>query len=195
MQRSETELESGYVEGENVVIEYRWAEGQNARLPELAADLVRRRVAVIATSGGIASALAAKSATSTILILFSVGEDPVKLGLVANLARPGGNLTGINFFIQEVVAKRLGLLRELVPGAGRVAALVNPTYAANMESTLKDVETAARATGLQIQVLNASSSPEIDAAFANIVRERSDALFVGPDRENPKRVYISRWSS
>jgi putative tryptophan/tyrosine transport system substrate-binding protein len=173
--------DTGYVEGENVVIEYRWAENQIDRLPELAAELVRRQVAVITTTAGIATALVAKAATTTIPIVFSVAEDPVRLGLVASLARPGGNLTGINVFIVELAAKRLELLRELVPAATRVAVLVNPTNAANTETTLRDVEAAARALGLQIQVLNASTSREIDAAFATLVRERADALFVGPD--------------
>jgi putative ABC transport system substrate-binding protein len=170
--------EAGYVEGENVAIEYRWAENQLDRLPELAADLVRKRVAVIVATGGTAPAIAAKAATATIPIVFAVPEDPVQLGLVTSLARPGGNLTGINFFSLELVAKRLELLRELVPGAARVAVLVNPAIATNTETTLRDVEPAARAVGLQIQVLNAETSHEIDAAFATIVRERPDALFV-----------------
>ena len=169
--------ETGYVEGENVTMSYRWAENQIDRLPELATELVRRRVEVIVTTGAIASALAAKAATATIPIVFIVPDDPVKLGLVASLARPGGNLTGINFFSVELVAKRLELLRVLVPTANRVAVLVNPT---DPTSTLKDVEAAARAIGLQIQVLNASSSREIDAAFATFVREPPDALFVSP---------------
>jgi putative tryptophan/tyrosine transport system substrate-binding protein len=173
--------DAGYVEGENVVIEYRWAEGQIDRLPALAAELVRRRVAVITTGGGPAAALAAKAATTTIPIVFVVGEDPVKLGLVASLARPGGNLTGINLVIGELTAKRLGLLRELVPGAARVAVLVNPANTANAETTLRDVEPAARAMGLQIQILKASTSREIEAAFATFVGERPDALFVGND--------------
>ena len=173
--------ESGYVEGENVVIAYRWAEGQNERLPELAAELVRRQVAVIATTGGTPSALAAKAATTTIPIVFAVPEDPVKLGLVASLARPGGNATGINFFNVEVAAKRLELLRELVPAAVHVAVLVNPTNVANTEATLRAVQLAGRAMGLQMQVVRASTSREIDAAFGTIVRERPDALFVGGD--------------
>ena len=164
-----------------MAIEYRWAEGQFDRLPALAAELVRRRVAVIATTGGPAAAFAAKAATTTIPIVFIVAEDPVRLGLVASLARPGGNLTGVNFVIGELTAKRLGLLRELVPGAARVAVLVNPANATNAETTLRDVEPAARAMGLQIQVVNASTSREIDAAFATFVRERPDALFVGHD--------------
>ena len=164
-----------------MAIEYRWADNQVDRLPALAAELVRRQVAVIVASGGPVAAFAAKAATTTIPIVFIVAEDPVRLGLVASLARPGGNLTGINFFTGELSAKRLELLRELVPGAARVAVLVNPANAANAETTLRDVETAARAMGLQIQVLNASTSREIDAAFATFVRERPDALFVGTD--------------
>jgi putative ABC transport system substrate-binding protein len=173
--------ETGYVEGENLAIEYRWADNQIDRLPELAAELVRRGVAVIAASGAVASALAAKGATTTVPIVFIVNADPVRLGLVASLARPGGNLTGINFLSGELVAKRLELLRELVPGAARVAVLVNPANAANTETTLRDVEPAARAMGLQIQVLNASTSRELDAVFATFMRERPDALFVGGD--------------
>jgi putative ABC transport system substrate-binding protein len=173
--------DSGYVEGENVAIEYRWAEGQFDLLPALAAELVRRRVAVIATNGGPTAAFAAKAATTTIPIVFSVAEDPVSLGLVASLARPGGNLTGVNLVLGELTAKRLGLLRELVPGAARVAVLVNPANSTNAETTLRDVEPAARAVGLQIQLLKASTSQEIEAAFASFVRERPDALFVGHD--------------
>jgi putative ABC transport system substrate-binding protein len=172
--------EMGYVEGENVAIEYRWAENQMDRLPDLAADLVRRRVAVIAASGGFASVSAAKSETTTIPIVFAISEDPVRLGLVASLARPGGNLTGINFFSAELVAKRLELLREMVPAAARLAVLVNPA-GPTPEITLRDVEPAARATGLQIQVVRASTSREIDAVFATFVRERPDILFVGTD--------------
>src|SRR5262245_18746802 len=172
--------DTGYVEGENVAIEYRWAEGQNDRLPALAADLARRRVVVIAAMAPPA-ALAAKAATTTISIVFIVNEDPVKLGLVASLARPDGNMTGINIFNAELVAKRLELLRELVPGAARVAVLVDPTNITTRETTLRGVQSAARAMGLQIQVLNASSSREINAAFATFVRERPDALFVSTD--------------
>ena len=141
-----------------MTIEHRWAEGQLDRLPALAAELVRRRVAVIATNGGPAAAFAAKAATTTIPIVFMAGEDTVKLGLVASLARPGGNLTGVNLVIGELTAKRLGLLRELVPGATRIAVLVNPTNTANAETTLRDVEPAARTMGLQIQVHKASTS-------------------------------------
>jgi len=146
--------DTGYVEEENVAVEYRWAENQIDQLPRLADDLVRRQVAVIVTSGGPPSAFAAKAATTTIPIVFTINEDPVQLGLVANLARPGGNLTGINFFNAELVAKRLEFLRELVPSATRVAVLVNPANATTMKSTLRDVEPAARAVGLQLKTLN-----------------------------------------
>jgi putative tryptophan/tyrosine transport system substrate-binding protein len=173
--------DTGYVEGENVAIVYRWAENEIDRLPALAADLAHRRVAVIVTAGGPPSAFAAKAATTTIPIVFAVNEDPVKLGLVASLARPGGNLTGINFFNAELVAKRLELLRELVPGAARVAVLVNPANVTIEASTLRDVEVAARTIGLQLKILNASTSGEINAAFATLARERADALFVSSD--------------
>jgi putative ABC transport system substrate-binding protein len=172
--------ETGYVEGQNVTVGYHWLEGQYDRLPALMADLVRRQVAVIATIGNVTS-LAAKAATATIPIVFGVGDDPVKLGLVASLARPGGNATGINFFVQEVVAKRLRLLHELVPKAVRVAVLVNPRNASAAESTLRGVQEAAPAIGLQTQILNASTIGEIDAAFATLARERPDALFVAGD--------------
>jgi len=173
--------EAGYVEGENLAIEYRWAEGQFDRLPALAGELVRRRVAVIAATGGTPSALAAKAATTTIPIVFSVGDDPAKLGLVASLARPGGNATGTNFFVYELGAKRLALLRELVPTAARVAVLANPANAALTETMLTDVEAAARDISLQMQIVNASTSREIDAAFAGLARERIDVVFVLPD--------------
>jgi putative tryptophan/tyrosine transport system substrate-binding protein len=173
--------EAGHAEGQNVMVEYHWLAGQYDRLPALMADLVRRRVAVIATPGSNPAALAAKAATATIPIVFGAGEDPVKLGLVANIARPGGNATGINFFVSEIVAKRLGLLHELVPKAVRVAVLVNPANATTAEATLRDIPDAARALGLQIQVLNASTTREIEAAFATLVRDRADALFVAPD--------------
>src|SRR5262245_54458088 len=169
----------GYVERENVTIEYRWAENQLDRLPELAAELVRRQVAVIAALN-TNSGLAAKAATTTIPIVFIVGEDPVRLGLVPSLARPGSNLTAINLFSGELTAKRLELLRELVPQAARIAVLVNPAFAPTTETTLRDVQSAARTMGLQIQVLNASTSRELDSAFATVVRERPDALLVGP---------------
>jgi len=156
--------DAGYVDGENVTILYRWAEGQYDRLPELVADLIRRQVTVIAALTTIA-AVAAKAASTTIPIVFQVAEDPVRLGLVASLARPGGNATGINIFNLELAAKRLELLRELVPAAARVAVLVNPANATNTESTLRDMQSAARAMGLQIQVVNASTAREIDAAL------------------------------
>jgi len=171
--------ESGYIEGDNVTIAYRWAENQMDRLPELAADLVHRRVSVIAAFA-TAPAFAAKAATTTIPIVFLAPEDPVRFGLVASLARPDGNLTGINLFTGELSAKRLEILREMVPGATHVAVLVNPTNP-TMETTVRDVEAAARATGLQVQVFNASTSREIDAAFARFGRERPDAVFVGLD--------------
>jgi putative ABC transport system substrate-binding protein len=170
--------EAGFIEGENVAIEYRWAENQFDRLPALAAELVRRQVAVIVAGGGSPPALAAKAATATIPIVFTVPIDPVRLGLVASLARPGGNATGINFFSEELTAKRLGLLRELVPGMARVALLANPSNVAATEIMLRDVEAAASTMGLQIQVANADTSREIDAAFATFGRERPDALFV-----------------
>jgi len=170
----------GYVEGENVTIIYRFAEDQNDRLSELAAELVRRQVTVIAASATTA-APAAKAATTTVPIAFIAAEDPVRLGLVASLARPGGNLTGINFFSSELAAKRLDLLHELLPRAVRVAVLVNPANAMNTASILRDVEVAARAIGLQVQVLHASTSREINAAFENVGGDRPDALFVGPD--------------
>jgi putative tryptophan/tyrosine transport system substrate-binding protein len=172
--------ETGYVEGQNVTVEYHWIEGQYDRLPALVTDLVRRRVAVIATPGHLPS-LAAKAATSTIPIVFGVGGDPVQLGLVASLAHPGGNATGINFFANEVAAKRLWLLHDLVPKAVRIAVLVNPSNAATAETTVRDVQEAAPNIGLQIQVLNADTIGEIDRAFATFARERPDALFVAAD--------------
>jgi putative ABC transport system substrate-binding protein len=178
--------DSGYVEGENVRIIYRWAEGQWDRLPVLATELLHQRVAVIAAFGNSA-ALAAKAVTTTIPIVFSVGDDPVRLGLVASLAQPGGNITGINNFAVELAAKRLQLLREMVPAATRVAVLVSPSNAAPSDSTVRDTAAGARAMGLQVQVLNADTSREIDAAFATLARERSDALFVDP---NP--FFVSR---
>ena len=164
-----------------MTIEYRWADGQNDQLPLMAADLVRRGVNVMVT-GGTPATLAAKAATTTIPIAFLVATILVELGLVASLARPGGNLTGISFLSIELAAKRLELLRELVPAATRIAVLVNPANPANAESTVRDVETAARAMGLQIQVLNASNGREIDAAFTSLARDRPDALFAGPDQ-------------
>jgi ABC-type uncharacterized transport system substrate-binding protein len=169
--------ETGYVEGHNVAVEYRWAEGKYDQLPALARDLVRRQVTVIAATSS-AAAMTAKTATTTIPIVFLVGEDPVKLGLVASLARPGGNLTGINFFANELVTKRLALLHELVPKAVRIAVLVNPANASVAETVSRDIREAARARGLQIKVLNASTIREIDAAFATLESERANALFV-----------------
>jgi putative ABC transport system substrate-binding protein len=184
--------EAGYVEGQNVKIEFRWAEGHANRLPALAADLVRRHVNVIATPGNTGAALAAKAATATIPIVFGIPDDPVKFGLVASLARPGGNATGINFFTAELVAKRLELLHELVPAAVRVALLINPTDATNAETTMKGVEAAARTIGLQIKIVKATTAGEIDAAFADFARERPDALFVGPGAFfNTRRVQLA----
>jgi putative ABC transport system substrate-binding protein len=171
--------EAGYVEGENVTVAYRWADNQVDRLQELAADLVRRQVAVIATTGGPTTALAAKAATATIPIVFLVGEDPTRLGLVTSLARPSSNLTGINLFVNELEAKRLELLHELVPRAARIAVIVNSADVRNTETTLREVETAARAIGLQIQVFKVSSSRQIDVAFESMGRDRPDAVFVG----------------
>ena len=167
--------ETGYVEGENIAIDYRWAE-QMERLPELAAQLARRQVAVIVTAGGFATALAAKDATTTIPIVFGVSDDPVKHGLVASLARPGGNLTGVNLLSTELTAKRLELLREMLPGAARVAVLVNPANAANTQTTLHEVEAAGRAMGLRTQIFHASTSREIDAAFESTTMEVPVAL-------------------
>jgi|SRR5262245_55581479 len=172
--------ETGYVEGQNVTVEYHWLDGRYDRLPALIADLVRHRVVVIAAFGNV-PALAAKAATTTIPIVFGVGDDPVKIGLVTSLARPGGNATGINFFTQETSTKRLGLLHDLVPKAVRIAVLVNPANATTAELTLRDIPQAARALGLQIEVLNASTSREIEAAFATLVREPAHALFVAGD--------------
>jgi putative tryptophan/tyrosine transport system substrate-binding protein len=173
--------ETGIIEGQNATVEYHWLEGQYDRLPSLMADLARRRVAVIATPGSNPASIAAKSVTATIPIVFGVGEDPVKLGLVVSLARPGGNATGINIFNVEVATKRLGLLRELLPKSVRIAVLVNPANATSAEFTLRYIPEAARALGLQSLVLNASTGDQIDAAFATLVSERVDALFVAAD--------------
>ena len=172
--------ESGYVEGQNVAIEYRWAEGQYDRLPALAADLVRRQVNVIAATGANNSALAAKAATTTIPIVFNSGDDPVKLGLVASLNRPGGNTTGINFFVSQMEGKRLGLLHELVPTATLTGVLLNPNNAP-FEFQLKDIEEAARSTGQQIHVLHASTEQDIHTAFKDLARKRVQSLLVGGD--------------
>src|SRR5262249_27120561 len=184
--------DSGYVEGENVTIEYRWAEDQLDRLPTLAADLVRRQVAVIVATAGPGPAFAAKAATATIPVVFAVAEDPVRLRLVASLARPGGNLTGINFFIAELTAKRLELLRQLVPASTRVAVLVNPAAAENSHARVGGAEAAASAMGLKTQVVHASTSREIDAVFAMFARERPDALYVGGDSFlNSRRLQLA----
>ena len=184
--------EAGFVEGQNVAVEYRWAEGRFDRLPELATDLVRRRVSVLATPGGTAGAMAAKAATSTIPIVFGIPDDPVKFGLVASLARPGGNATGINFFTAELVAKRLGLLRELLPHAVRVAVLVNPGDTTNAATTIKEAEAAARGIGIQIKVVNAGTADEIDSVFATLERGRPDALFIAPGAFfNTRRVQLA----
>jgi putative ABC transport system substrate-binding protein len=184
--------EAGFVEGRNVAVEYRWLEGQYDRVPVITTDLVRRRVAVIAIPGSTPVAVAAKTAIAAIPLVFGVAEDPVKLGLVASLARPGGNATGVNFFSQEVVAKRLALLHQLVPKATRVGVLVNSANGPTAETTLRDAKEAARAMGLQIYALNATTSHEIDAVFASLARDRPDALFVAPDAFfNTRRVQFA----
>ena len=173
--------ETGHVEGQNVAIDFRLAEGQLDRFPSLAADLVRRQVSLIAVPGSAAAALAAKAATTTIPIAFGVPEDPVKLGLVASVPRPGGNATGINFFTAEVMAKRLGLLHELVPAAARLAVLINPANVGRGPLTRAELEPAAGVLGLRLQFYDASTNQEIDAAYARLVHERPDALFVSSD--------------
>jgi putative ABC transport system substrate-binding protein len=175
-----TLTEAGYVENRNVIIDYRYAEGQYDRLPELAADLVRREVTVIVASPNPSAALAAKAASTVIPIAFMVGDDPVKLGLVASLNRPGGNATGVNYFIRELTAKRLGMLRELLPAAVRVGALVNPS-AAIAEGFIKDVTAAAFGIGFQMEIAHARDSREIEAAFATFASNKIDALMVAPD--------------
>jgi putative ABC transport system substrate-binding protein len=179
--------QSGYVEGQNVTIEYRWAQNQNDRLPELAADLVRRRVAVIVTPASTAATLAAKAATATIPIVFETGADPVKIGLVASLNRPGGNATGVSDIGVELGAKRLGLLHELLSGAARFAALVNPNNPFITEPFVAEMQTAASAIGRHIEIVTASSNSGIDAAFATLVKERADAFLVSPDA-----LFVSR---
>jgi len=186
--------QAGYVEGRNVAIEYRWAEGQYDRLPEMAAELVHRQVAVIVASP-IPAAVAAKAATATIPIVFFVAGDPVKLGLVTGLARPGGNATGFNNFVAELGAKHLGLLRELLPTATRIGLMVNPANP-NVEGVTKDVTAAALAAGVQIDVVRASSSSEIEAAFATLVRNRADALVVGADSFLfSRRLQLATWAT
>jgi putative tryptophan/tyrosine transport system substrate-binding protein len=172
---------SGYIEGQNVSVEYYWLAGQFDRIPAVVADLVQRQVAVIATPAANTAALAAKAATSTIPVVFGVNDDPVRLGLVASLARPGGNLTGMNFFAQEVVAKQLGLLRQLVPKANRLAVLSNPSNAAASETTLRQAQDSGHVLRLSIDILKASTSNEIEAAFASMASERIEALLIGPD--------------
>jgi putative ABC transport system substrate-binding protein len=173
--------EAGWVDGQNVTVEYNWLDGRFDRVSSVIADIVRRRVAVIATPGTIYGAQAAKAATTTIPIVFGAGDDPVKQGLVASLARPGGNVTGYNFLLAEVGTKRLELLHALVPKAVRFAMLVNPENVPISARTLREVPEAARALGLQIQILNASTKDEIEAAFDTLVRDKIDALFVAPD--------------
>jgi putative tryptophan/tyrosine transport system substrate-binding protein len=184
--------ETGYIEGQNVTVEYHWLEGRYERLPALMADLARRRVAVIASPGSNVAALAAKAATTTIPIVFGVGDDPVQLGLVASLPRPGGNATGINFFVAEVTAKRLRLLHDLVPRAIRVAVLANPANATAAATAIREMREAAPTMGLQIQtVLNATTVDEIDAAFTALTHEGADVLFVAPDgffASRPSRI-------
>ena len=181
--------EVGYVEGQNVTVDYEWLEGQYDRVPALMADLVRRQVAVIVTPGSNVAALAAKTATEKIPIIFGVGGDPVHLGLVASLTRPGGNVTGINVFNEEVVGKRLRLLHALLPKAARVGVLVNPANPTTAQTTLREVQKSAPAVGLKIQILNASTSADIDAAFA---QQHLDALFVAADGFfNSRRVQFA----
>ena len=168
----------GYVEGKSVAIEYRWAEGEYDRLPALAIDLVRRAVAVLVTTGGEPSALAAKSATSTIPIVFAVGGDPVRTGLVASLSRPGGNATGVSLLTTETEAKRLGLLSELVPSAAVIGVLINPQGAGAQS---QEVQEAARAIGRQVRIANAGNDRELEVAFSTLVQQRANALLVGAD--------------
>jgi ABC-type uncharacterized transport system substrate-binding protein len=190
----QTLKEIGFAEGDNLAIEYRWAENQTGRLPAMAAELVRRRVTVIAAMD-TRSAKAAKAATTTIAIVFSTGGDPVKEGLVASLARPDGNLTGVNFFAAELAAKRLGLLRELIPGATRFAVLVNPNFSSITEATLRDVEAASRLTGLQIKVLSTRTVEEMNTAFAAMSRDRTEALLIGSGPFfNARRVQLAMLS-
>jgi putative ABC transport system substrate-binding protein len=173
--------ELDYIEGTNVAVEYRWAENRLERLPALGAELVRRGVSVLVASGGTAGAIAAKTLTTTIPIVFGIPEDPAKLGLVASLARPGGNMTGVNFFAGEVLAKRLELLRELVPGTARVAVFVNPANPTRAETQVNELQEAARGMGLQLRVFGTAGRAEINAAFATLANERYDALFVSAD--------------
>ncbi len=173
--------EAGYIEGQNVAIEYRWSENQNDRLPALAADLVRRRVSVLVTPGSTAATLAAKAATTTIPVVFLSAVDPVKIGLVASLNRPGGNVTGISDIGVELAAKRVELLHELLPKAARFAVLVNPTNPFIAEPFVTEMQTAASVIGRQIDVLPVSTNSDIDTAFATLVKKRADAFLVSPD--------------
>jgi putative tryptophan/tyrosine transport system substrate-binding protein len=185
--------DEGYVEGRNVTIEYRWMENRLDRLSELARDLVGRHVSVIVASGGQPVNFAAKDATTTIPVLFLSAQDPVKVGLVNSLARPDGNLTGVNFFNAELAAKQLDILHEMLPNAGRVAALLDPAAEVNAETMLRDLETAARASGVQIEIIKAADSHDIDAALERIARERFDALFVGQSPFlNSRRVQLAQ---
>jgi putative ABC transport system substrate-binding protein len=179
--------ETGFVEGENVAIEFRWAENRLERLPDLGADLVRRGVSVIVASGGTAGALAAKALNTTIPIIFGIPEDPTKLGLVESLARPGGTMTGVNFFVGEVLAKRLELLRELIPAAKRIAVFINPANAVRAQMQAKELEAAGQAMGIRSRVFETGTRQSIDAAFAQIADERPDALFVSADPLFPTR--------
>jgi putative ABC transport system substrate-binding protein len=188
--------DAGYVEGENVAVEYRWAENQLDRLPALVADLVHRGVAVVVATGGTAPALAAKAATRAVPIVFTVPEDPVKLGLVASLSRPGGNLTGVNFFLGELLAKRLELMRELVPGARRIAFLVNPANPERADVAVKEVQAAAQSMGMEVDIFKTGSASEINAAFEMFEHDRPDALFVQPDPFFPaRRVQLANMAS
>jgi putative tryptophan/tyrosine transport system substrate-binding protein len=188
--------ETGYVEGQNVTVEYHWLEGKYDRLPALMSDLVGRHVAVIATPASHPAALAAKAATPSIPIVFALRADPVELGLVASLARPGGNATGIYFFVADITAQRLGLLHDLVPKAVRIATLVNPANASTAEAARRDIPEAAHALGLQIEFLNASTSREIETAFATLARDRADALFVAPDSFlSSRRVQLATFAA
>ena len=173
--------EMGYDEQKNVMVEYHWLKGQYALLPDLLDNLIRRRLAVIATPGSAPASLAAKAATATIPIVFGVGDDPVALGLIANLAKPGGNVTGINSFAFEINAKRLALMHELLPKATRFAVLVNPNNAPSAEATSNEIRKAAHGLGLDVLFFKASTSGEIDAAFSAMARERGDALFIAAD--------------
>ena len=187
--------DTGYVEGENAAIVYRLAENQDDRLPTLAAELVSHPVAVIATAGALPT-FAATAATTTIPIVFLIGDDPARLGLVTSLSRPGGNITGINILTSELAGKRLELLRELVPQAARIAVLVNPANAVATETPLKDIDAAARATGMQIQIHNANTSAEIDTAFETMSHERLDAVFVmASSFFNGRRLQLAQWAA